>query len=249
MGQRSICVPPLPSRGRNAWSCPLWGRFPGRQWVKTSGSPSLTLMASVRACLLSRFSCVWLCNPMDCRPLGSSVLGDSLGKNTGVGCYAVLQIFPTQEQNLCLPCLLHCRLILYHWATGEAQWHPVKNPNFLKMYYLFIFDRTSLLQGFSPGAVSGDYSSSRSVGFSLRWLSYCGAWTLGYRGFSRKAQAQQLWWTGACGIFLDQGSNPCLLHWQAYSLSLTHQESPQNPNFLITRLVSSSITCSNWQTS
>ena len=31
----------------------------------------------------------------------------------------------------------------------------------------------------------------------------------------------------ACGIFLDQGSNPCLLHWQVDSLSLSHQGNPQ----------------------
>ena len=28
-----------------------------------------------------------------------------------------------------------------------------------------------------------------------------------------------------CGILLDQGSNPCLLHWQVDSKSLNHQES------------------------
>ena len=34
----------------------------------------------------------------------SSVHGDSLGKNTGVGCYALLQgIFPTQGSNPGLP--------------------------------------------------------------------------------------------------------------------------------------------------
>ena len=27
----------------------------------------------------------------------------------------------------------------------------------------------------------------------------------------------------ACGIFLDQGSNQCLLHWQMDSLPLSHQ--------------------------
>ena len=32
--------------------------------------------------------------------------------------------------------------------------------------------------------------------------------------------------SAACGIFLDQGSNPCLLHWQADSQPLRHQESP-----------------------
>ena len=30
----------------------------------------------------------------------------------------------------------------------------------------------------------------------------------------------------ACGIFPDQGSNLCLLHWQADSLPLSHQGSP-----------------------
>ena len=37
---------------------------------------------------------------MDCSPPDSSVHGDSLGKNTGVGCHALLQgVFPTQESN------------------------------------------------------------------------------------------------------------------------------------------------------
>ena len=52
-----------------------------------------------------------LCDPMDCSPPGSSVHGDSPGKNTGVGCHALLQgIFLTQGLN---PGLLHCRQILY----------------------------------------------------------------------------------------------------------------------------------------
>ena len=32
--------------------------------------------------------------------------------------------------------------------------------------------------------------------------------------------------SAACGIFLDQGSNLCLLHWQVDSLPLSHQGSP-----------------------
>ena len=31
----------------------------------------------------------------------------------------------------------------------------------------------------------------------------------------------------ACGLFLDRGLNPCLLHWQADSLPLSHQGSPE----------------------
>ena len=39
---------------------------------------------------------------------------DSVGKNTGVGCHALLQgIFLNQGSNLHLLCLLHCRQILY----------------------------------------------------------------------------------------------------------------------------------------
>ena len=49
---------------------------------------------------------------MHCSPSGSSVRGDSPGKNTEVGCHALLQgIFPTQGSN---PGLLHFRWILYY---------------------------------------------------------------------------------------------------------------------------------------
>ena len=61
-------------------------------------------------CLVSQ-SCPTLCDPTDCGPPGSSVHGDSPGKNIGVCCHAFLQgVFPTQGSN---PRLLHCRWILY----------------------------------------------------------------------------------------------------------------------------------------
>ena len=49
-----------------------------------------------------------LCDPMDCSLQWSSLCPwDSLGKNTGVGCHALLQgIFPTQGSNPCLLCSL-----------------------------------------------------------------------------------------------------------------------------------------------
>ena len=62
-------------------------------------------------CLVA-WLCLTLCDPMNCSLPGSSVHRDSPGKNTGVGCHALLQgIFPTQGSN---PGLLHCRQILYH---------------------------------------------------------------------------------------------------------------------------------------
>ena len=61
-------------------------------------------------CLVTQ-SCPTLCDPIDYSPPGSSVHGDSPGKNTGVGCHALLQgIFPTQGSNPGLP---PCRQILY----------------------------------------------------------------------------------------------------------------------------------------
>ena len=53
----------------------------------------------VCVCLVTQL-CPTLCDPTDCSPPGSSVHGDSLGKNTGVGCQALLRgIFPAQGLN------------------------------------------------------------------------------------------------------------------------------------------------------
>ena len=70
----------------------------------------MVLAGLLMLCLVAQ-SCPTLGNPMNCSPPGSSVHGDSPGKNTGVGSLSHLQrIFPTQESNWSL---LHCRWILY----------------------------------------------------------------------------------------------------------------------------------------
>ena len=62
-------------------------------------------------CLVAQ-SCLTLCDPMHCSLPGSSVHGDSPGKNTGVGGHAHLQgIYPALGSNPVLPC---CRWFLYH---------------------------------------------------------------------------------------------------------------------------------------
>ena len=49
-------------------------------------------------CAKSLQLCLILCDPLDSSPPGSSVHGDSPGKNTRVGCHALLQgIFLTQR--------------------------------------------------------------------------------------------------------------------------------------------------------
>ena len=67
-----------------------------------------------------------MCNPMDCSLSGSSVHGDSPGKNTGVGCHAFLQgIFPAQGSNLGLQ---HCRQILYHLGHQGSLQDSLEGP-------------------------------------------------------------------------------------------------------------------------
>ena len=80
------------------------------------------------------------------------------------------------------------------------------------------------VRGLSPVAASGGHFSSRCAGLSpsrpllLRSTSSRRAGPVVVaHGPSRSA---------ACGIFPDQGSNPCPLHWQADSQPLHHQGSP-----------------------
>ena len=48
-------------------------------------------------CLVAQ-SCLTLCDPMECSPPGSSVRGDSPGKNTGVDCHALLSFWSAWDQ-------------------------------------------------------------------------------------------------------------------------------------------------------
>ena len=101
-------------------------------WV---GWNRTVLYIVVTWCVKSHQSCMTLCNPMDCSPPGSSVHGDFPGKNTAVGCHALLQgIFPTQGSNLRLLCLLH-------WQAGSLPLAPPGKP--LRNYIcLYIFVKT-----------------------------------------------------------------------------------------------------------
>ena len=78
--------------------------------------------------------------------------------------------------------------------------------------------------GSSLVAAIGGSSSLLCAGFSLR--RPFSLWSMG-----SVVVAYRLSCSTACGIFLDQGSNPCLLHWQADSLPPSHQGSP-NQGFL-----------------
>ena len=83
------------------------------------------------------------------------------------------------------------------------------------------------VRGLSPVAASGGHSSSRCTGLSpsrpllLR--------STGSRRAGSVIVAHGPSCSAARGIFPDQGSNPCPLHWQADSQPLCHQGSPLLP--------------------
>ena len=80
------------------------------------------------------------------------------------------------------------------------------------------------VQGLSLVAASGDHSSSRCTGLSLSRPLLLRS--TGSRRAASEVVAHGPSCSAACGIFPDQGSNPCPLHWQADSQPLRHQGSP-----------------------
>ena len=79
------------------------------------------------------------------------------------------------------------------------------------------------MRGLSLVAASGGHSSSRCAGLSLSRPLLLRS--TGYRRAGSVVVAHGPSRSAACGIFPDQGSNPCPLHWQADSQPLSHQGS------------------------
>ena len=80
------------------------------------------------------------------------------------------------------------------------------------------------VRGLSLVAASGGHSSSQCAGLSVSQpLSLR---STGSRRAGSAVVAPGLSCSAACGIFPDQGLNPCPLNWQADSQPLRHQGSP-----------------------
>ena len=88
---------------------------------------SLKSSYTSRACVCAQLLqlCPTLCDPMDWSLLGCSVHGilqAGILEWVAMSCHVLLQgTFPTQGSNYCLLCPLHCRWILYCWATRESR--------------------------------------------------------------------------------------------------------------------------------
>ena len=89
------------------------------------------------------------------------------------------------------------------------------------------------MRGLSLVVASGGHSSSRCAGLSL--MRPLLLRSTGSRRAGSVIVAHGPSCLAACGIFPDQGSNPCPLHWQADSQPLRHQGSPHSP-FLKTEI-------------
>ena len=102
----------------------------------------------------------------------------------------------------------------------------------LFIYFIWLCWVFVSVRGPSPVAASGGHSSSRC---GDRSSSRCAGLSLSrpllLRSTSSRRAGSVVVAHGpscsvACGIFPDQGSNPCPLHWQAESRPLRHQGSP-----------------------
>ena len=134
------------------------GFFPARilEWVavlsRGSSLPRNRTHISYIYCITSRFFttvcavlflvtqlCLTLCDPMDCNPPGSSVRGDSAGKNTGVGCCAVLQV-TTAYIYVNVISLIYYSVFLSHIKLkNKAVNKALNNKEFLDKTYTLLY--------------------------------------------------------------------------------------------------------------
>ena len=102
-------------------------------------------------------------------------------------------------------------------------------PLFLLFFFFFIYFWLCwvfvFVQGLSLVVASGGHSSSLCMGLSLSRPLLLRS--TGSRHAGSVAVAHGPSCSTACGIFPDQGSNLCPLHWQADSQQLRHQGSPR----------------------
>ena len=106
--------------------------------------------------------------------------------------------------------------------------------NYLFIYLWLCWVFVSV-RGLSLVAASAGHSSSRCAGLSL--LRPLSLRSTGSRRAGSATVAHGPSSSAACGIFPDQGSNPCPLHWQADSQPLRHQGSPRNVTFKVKNLM------------
>jgi len=145
---------------------------------------------------------------------------DSPGKNTGVGCHFLLQIY---HYNLLLnksperDVFSSTLMFYFNWATREMA----------KRFCLFIQRCVSLIITLLPTPMRRALSQSCQTLMAL--------WTVTHQALLSMEFSRQEYWSGLPfpipGDLPDPGIDPCLLHllqWQVDSLPLRHPETPKS---------------------
>ena len=148
-----------------------------------------------------------LCDPIDCSPPGSSVHGDSPGKNNRVGCHALLQ-GSSQPRNWTQVSCIAGRFFTI-WATREVQkwWKQKSNLGPRKRGKQMVTGREKMRWGIKPFRVFSGYLYS-SYDTLLILLSY----SLDRLSFSHRYKLQGGFPSGSGKEFICQcrrlGFNP-----------------------------------------
>ena len=118
--------------------------------------------------------------------------------------------------------LLQCKLLRVVLLMLNGTW-----PVLCHWFYLLLFSCLgNLIASFLFLAVLGlcccsGFCPAAAWGLPLLWAQALGC-------VGSVAVVPRLICSTACGIFLDQGSDLCLLQWQVDSLPMSHQGSPRN---------------------
>ena len=124
--------------------------------------------------------------------------------------------------------------------TKECLIFP-SSQHFFKILFIYLFIYLWLCWVFvsvrrlSLVTASGGHSSSRCTSLSLSWPLLL--WSTGSRCAGSVVVAHGPSCSAVRGIFPDQGSNPCPLHWQADSQPVRHQGSPSQHFFQAIRSI------------
>ena len=175
----------------------------------------VTVWFQVCVCALS-LSCSTLCDPMDCSSPARPLCPWGFSRQEywkGLPCPYIMrlnkfpQLFIDEIQN---------RIIIKEYNFLQCRSSDEKNGNFFFLVYLMfcLWWVFIAARGFSWVVVSRDYSLLQWTGFLLWWLLLL--LSTGSRSVGLVA-VHGLSCSTACGIFLDQGLNPCPLHRQVFS--------------------------------
>ena len=126
------------------------------------------------------------------------------------------------------------RWILNHWTTREVQISFLPPHFFFKKLLILFLAVLSLhcFEGFFPVAMSGSSSLAAVRGLLIAVASLVaehrpqGPRASVVAAHGSVVVTHGLSYSAARGIFRDEGSNLCLLHWRADSLPLSQQGSP-----------------------